>query len=170
MVATTGGPEVLASFHPAVQAWFEGRFGAPTDAQAAGWPSIRAGRDTLVCAPTGSGKTLAAFLAGIDALIRKAEAGTLTAVTEIVYVSPLKALGNDIQRNLETPLDEIREVAVDLGYDLPEITTAVSDLSRSIESAKWEPRLSRASAWISSTITVSTAPRVARERSALRYR
>ncbi len=75
--------------------------------------------------PTGSGKTLAAFLAGIDALIRRAEAGTLDAVTEIVYISPLKALGNDIQRNLETPLEEIREVAAELGYDLPAITTAV---------------------------------------------
>ncbi|MGE0228174.1 MAG: DEAD/DEAH box helicase [Dehalococcoidia bacterium] len=125
MVAKSVAPDLLASFHPAVRTWFERRFGAPTDAQRAGWPHIRAGRDTLLCAPTGSGKTLAAFLAGIDSLIRRAEAGTLEAVTDIVYVSPLKALGNDIQRNLETPLDEIRAVASELGYDLPEITTAV---------------------------------------------
>ena len=125
MVAKSAAPELLASFHPAVRTWFERRFDAPTDAQRAGWPHIRAGRDTLLCAPTGSGKTLAAFLAGIDSLIRRAEAGTLDAVTDIVYVSPLKALGNDIQRNLETPLEEIRAVAAELGYDLPEVRTAV---------------------------------------------
>ena len=78
-----------------------------------------------VSAPTGSGKTLAAFLAGIDTLVRKAEAGTLEDVTEIVYVSPLKALGNDIRRNLEAPLEEIRRIADELGYDLPAIRTAV---------------------------------------------
>ena len=112
-------------FHPAVAAWFRGRFEAPTDAQTVGWPRIASGRDTLISAPTGSGKTLAAFLAGIDGLVRKAEAGTLEAVTEIVYVTPLKALGNDIQRNLETPLEEIREVASDLGLEPPPIRTAV---------------------------------------------
>ena len=112
-------------FHPAVAAWFRGRFEAPTDAQTAGWPRIASGRDTLISAPTGSGKTLAAFLAGIDGLVRRAEAGTLEDVTEIVYVTPLKALGNDIQRNLETPLEEIREVASELGLDPPAIRTAV---------------------------------------------
>ena len=112
-------------FHPAVAAWFRGRFDAPTDAQTAGWPQIASGRDTLISAPTGSGKTLAAFLAGIDGLVRKAEAGTLEDVTEIVYVTPLKALGNDIQRNLETPLEEIREVAAELGLEPPAIRTAV---------------------------------------------
>ena len=112
-------------FHPAVAAWFRGRFEAPTDAQTAGWPRIASGRDTLISAPTGSGKTLAAFLAGIDGLVRKAEAGTLEDVTEIVYVTPLKALGNDIHRNLETPLEEIREVAADLGLEPPAIRTAV---------------------------------------------
>ena len=115
----------LDGFHPAIRAWFERRFDAPTDAQAAGWPHIRSGRDTLVSAPTGSGKTLAAFLAGIDALFRRAEAGELADETAIVYVSPLKALGNDIQRNLETPLREIRELAEELGYRLPELRTAV---------------------------------------------
>ena len=112
-------------FHPAVAAWFRGRFEAPTDAQTAGWPRIASGRDTLISASTGSGKTLAAFLAGIDGLVRKAEAGTLEDVTEIVYVTPLKALGNDIHRNLETPLEEIREVAADLGLEPPAIRTAV---------------------------------------------
>ncbi len=115
MVATKGSPEMLRSFHPAVRAWFEQRFGAPTDAQAAGWPRIVAGRDTLVGAPTGSGKTLAAFLAGIDALLRRAEAGTLPDA-QVVYVSPLKALSNDIHRNLQVPLQEIRAVAARPGY------------------------------------------------------
>ena len=115
----------LDGFHPAIRAWFERRFDAPTDAQAAGWPHIRSGRDTLVSAPTGSGKTLAAFLAGIDALLRRAEAGDLADETAIVYVSPLKALSNDIQRNLETPLREIRELAEELGRPLPELRTAV---------------------------------------------
>ncbi|MXZ62534.1 MAG: DEAD/DEAH box helicase, partial [Chloroflexi bacterium] len=112
-------------FHPVVDAWFRRHFDAPTDAQRAGWRHIRSRRDTLISAPTGSGKTLAAFLAGIDDLVRKAEAGTLEDVTEIVYVSPLKALGNDIHRNLEQPLEEIRQIAVEMGYDLPVIRTAV---------------------------------------------
>ena len=112
-------------FHPAVEAWFGRRFRAPTDAQAAGWPHIQSGRDTLIAAPTGSGKTLAAFLAGIDRLIRKGEQGGLGDETEIVYISPLKALSNDIQRNLETPLREIREIATELGHTLPEIRTGV---------------------------------------------
>ena len=112
-------------FHPVVATWFRRRFEAPTDAQRNGWRHIASGRDTLVSAPTGSGKTLAAFLAGIDTLVRKAEAGTLEDVTEIVYVSPLKALGNDIRRNLEAPLEEIRRIADELGYDLPAIRTAV---------------------------------------------
>ncbi|MEZ4502411.1 MAG: DEAD/DEAH box helicase [Dehalococcoidia bacterium] len=116
---------VVAGFHPAVRTWFERRFGAPTDAQEGGWPSIRAGRDTLISAPTGSGKTLAAFLAGIDDLVRRGVAGELEDGTAIVYVSPLKALGNDIQRNLEAPLEEILEVASELGYELPAIRTGV---------------------------------------------
>ena len=116
------GQGVLESLHPAVRTWFERRFGAPTDAQAAGWPRIQAGRDVLLAAPTGSGKTLAAFLMGIDGLIRGAEAGTLEDRTAIVYVSPLKALGNDIRRNLQEPLEEIRGVAEELGYVLPPIT------------------------------------------------
>src|SRR3972149_5162964 len=107
---------VLDSFHPAVRAWFQRRFRAPTDAQAGGWPEIFAGRDTLIAAPTGSGKTLAAFLVAIDRLLRRAEQGPLEDAVEVVYVSPLKALSNDIRRNLEEPLAEIADVARDLGY------------------------------------------------------
>src|ERR1700761_41926 len=93
----------IASFHPAVASWFERSFAAPTAAQAAAWPAIQAGRHVLIAAPTGSGKTLAAFLAAIDGLVRQGLAGELQDETQIVYVSPLKALSNDIRRNLEGP-------------------------------------------------------------------
>ncbi|MBI3498027.1 MAG: DEAD/DEAH box helicase [Proteobacteria bacterium] len=96
-------------FHPAVAAWFEARFPAPTLAQEAAWPEIEAGRHALIAAPTGSGKTLAAFLAAIDGLVKQGLAGGLRDATEIVYVSPLKALSNDVERNLEAPLAGIRE-------------------------------------------------------------
>ena len=121
--AVNGQP--AASFHPAVRTWFERRFAAPTDAQTSGWPAIASGRHTLLAAPTGSGKTLAAFLTGIDLLVGAAEAGELTDETWVVYVSPLKALGNDIQRNLEAPLAGIRAVATELGYELPPIRTGL---------------------------------------------
>jgi len=94
-----------AEFHPAVRAWFERTFAAPTAAQQAAWPQIAAGRHVLIAAPTGSGKTLAAFLAVIDELVRAGlSAGTLVDETSVVYVSPLKALSNDIHKNLEAPL------------------------------------------------------------------
>ena len=125
MVASAPSSDVLAAFHPAVRTWFERQFDAPTDAQLEGWPLIRQGVDVLIAAPTGSGKTLAAFLAGIDQLIRRAEAGTLEDRTAILYVSPLKALGSDIHRNLEGPLQEIRAIAEEMGTPLPPITTAV---------------------------------------------
>ncbi|HTW68346.1 MAG TPA: DEAD/DEAH box helicase, partial [Acetobacteraceae bacterium] len=96
-------------FHPAVAAWFAARFAAPTPAQAQAWPAIQSGRHTLIAAPTGSGKTLAAFLAAIDSLVRQGVAGELPEETQVVYVSPLKALSNDIQRNLEEPLAGIQE-------------------------------------------------------------
>src|SRR2546426_4166228 len=96
-------------FHPAVAAWFERSFAAPTAAQAQAWPASQAGRHVLIAAPTGSGKTLAAFLAAIDGLVRQGLDGGLKDETQIVYVSPLKALSNDIQRNLEAPLAGIRE-------------------------------------------------------------
>jgi ATP-dependent helicase Lhr and Lhr-like helicase len=101
------------------------RFGTPTEPQEQGWPHILAGRTTLISAPTGSGKTLAAFLACIDRLVRKALAGDLAARTEVLYVSPLKALGNDIQKNLEVPLGEILAMAGERGLLMPEIRTAV---------------------------------------------
>ena len=101
------------------------RFGTPTEPQEQGWPHILAGRTTLISAPTGSGKTLAAFLACIDRLVRKALAGDLADRTEVLYVSPLKALGNDIQKNLEVPLGEILAMAAERGLLMPEIRTAV---------------------------------------------
>ncbi|MFO1056381.1 MAG: DEAD/DEAH box helicase [Dongiaceae bacterium] len=112
-------------FHPAVAAWFERRFGVPTPAQAAAWPAIRGGRHALIAAPTGSGKTLAAFLAAIDDLLRQGLAGTLPDATQVVYVSPLKALSNDIQRNLEAPLAGIAEVLAAQGLPAVEIRSAV---------------------------------------------
>jgi ATP-dependent helicase Lhr and Lhr-like helicase len=100
----------LKRFHPAVAAWFEKRFPAgPTGAQAGAWPAILDGRSTLVAAPTGSGKTLAAFLAAIDDLVQRASRSELDDTTQVVYVSPLKALSNDIQRNLQEPLAGIRD-------------------------------------------------------------
>ncbi|MDQ4148334.1 MAG: DEAD/DEAH box helicase, partial [Pseudomonadota bacterium] len=99
----------LDLLHPAVTAWFERNFFAPTPAQLQAWPAIKAGRHTLVASPTGSGKTLAAFLAAIDDLTRQGLSGSLRDVTQIVYVSPLKALSSDIRRNLETPLAGIRK-------------------------------------------------------------
>jgi len=112
-------------FHPAVDVWFRRRFAEPTPVQALGWPAIAAGRDVLLTAPTGSGKTLAAFLYCLDALVRKACAGGLEDRTEIVYVSPLKALSNDIRRNLEEPLGELAAVAAGMGFRALDIRTAV---------------------------------------------
>ena len=100
---------ILTSFHPAVAAWFARTFTAPTPAQDAAWPALMAGKHVLVAAPTGSGKTFAAFLAAIDQLVKEGLAGPLPDETRIVYVSPLKALSNDIQRNLEAPLNGIRD-------------------------------------------------------------
>jgi len=111
--------------HPLVRDWFIGRFGTPTEPQQEGWPQILAGKTTLISAPTGSGKTLAAFLICIDRLVRKALRGELTDCTEVLYVSPLKALSNDIQKNLEIPLGEILQLAGQRGILMPEIRTAV---------------------------------------------
>ncbi len=112
-------------FHPAVRSWFERAFGQPTPAQARGWAEILAGRDTLIAAPTGSGKTLAAFLASLDSLTRRADDGPLQDGIDVVYVSPLKALSSDVQRNLEQPLAGIRDAAVALGLSPPAIRTAL---------------------------------------------
>jgi len=115
----------LAWAHPLVRDWFIQRFGTPTEPQEQGWPHILAGHTTLISAPTGSGKTLAAFLACIDRLVRKALAGDLLDRTEVLYISPLKALGNDIQKNLEVPLGEILQMAGERGFLMPQIRTAV---------------------------------------------
>jgi ATP-dependent Lhr-like helicase len=112
-------------FHPAVAKWFTGHFVHPTPAQAQAWPAIKAGRHTLIAAPTGSGKTLAAFLAAIDDLVRQGVEGTLADATQVVYVSPLKALSNDISRNLEAPLAGIRAELRQSGLPDVEIRTWV---------------------------------------------
>jgi ATP-dependent Lhr-like helicase len=110
----------LEHFHPLVRQWFTDRFGEPTQPQARGWPEIAAGRHTLIAAPTGSGKTLAAFLVCLDRLLKQWIDGTLPAGIDVIYVSPLKALSNDIQRNLQTPLAELSALAAQAGLgDLP---------------------------------------------------
>jgi len=116
---------VLNSFHPAVAAWFSRTFDAPTDAQVAAWPALSAGHHVLVAAPTGSGKTFAAFLSAIDQLIKEGVQGPLPDETRVVYVSPLKALSNDIQRNLEAPLHGIREELAALSLPDVEIRAVV---------------------------------------------
>ena len=95
-------------FHPVIELWFEQKFGTPTAPQERGWPSIQAGAHTLIAAPTGSGKTLAAFLASLDQLFREGIAGELSDELRVLYISPLKALSNDIHKNLEEPLSQIR--------------------------------------------------------------
>jgi ATP-dependent helicase Lhr and Lhr-like helicase len=125
---------MLSYFDPIVAEWFETRFARATEPQAAGWPEIHAGRDVLISAPTGSGKTLAAFLISLDRLVRAARAGTLEDETEVVYVSPLKALSNDVHRNLETPLAEIAALAERRGVPLQPIRTAV----RTGDTPMWE--------------------------------
>ena len=113
------------SFHPLIARWFREKFAEPSAPQDAGWPEIATGRDTLIAAPTGTGKTLAAFLWSLDGLIRDALAGELEDACRLVYISPLKALGNDIQKNLQEPLSEIRALARKKGVELPEIRVAV---------------------------------------------
>ena len=115
----------LENFHLIVRKWFEGRFVEPTQAQAMGWDAVVQGKHTLIAAPTGSGKTLAAFMACIDHLVRAGLDDNLPGRTEVVYVSPLKALSNDIHRNLQEPLAEIAELAEESGISLPEIKVAV---------------------------------------------
>jgi ATP-dependent Lhr-like helicase len=110
----------LAHFHPAVSRWFAAAFAAPTEVQLKAWEAIASRRNTLISAPTGSGKTLAAFLAVIDDLVKQAVAGTLGNTTQVLYVSPLKALSNDVQKNLQVPLEGIRrECWVEAFQDAP---------------------------------------------------
>ena len=115
----------MSQFHPVIQKWFRSKFAGPTESQTSGWPAIAAGHHTLIAAPTGSGKTLTAFLSCIDSLVRQGIDSGLPDETQIVYVSPLKALSNDIQRNLSAPLLEISAMAEELGTPIPQITTAV---------------------------------------------
>ncbi len=118
-------PVPLQDFHPAVAAWFAQTFTAPTPAQVRAWPAIRSGRHTLIAAPTGSGKTLAAFLAAIDELVRAGCEGALADETRVVYVSPLKALSNDVRINLQAPLEGIRARLAELGHPDVEIRASV---------------------------------------------
>ena len=124
----------MQDFHPLIAEWFRGRFAQPTACQLEAWPRIRAGWDVLVSAPTGSGKTLAAFLICLDRLVAVGMDGRLDDRIDVVYVSPLKALSNDIGKNLETPLAEIEAMAADRGLSAPGIRTAV----RTGNTSAWE--------------------------------
>ncbi|MDH3199824.1 MAG: DEAD/DEAH box helicase [Myxococcales bacterium] len=115
----------LAGFHPAVATWFDRTFGEPTPPQVEGWPAIREGKHTLIASPTGSGKTLAAFLCAIDGLVRQGLEEGLPERVQILYVSPLKALSNDIEHNLQAPLEGIRGTLEELGFGDVDIRTAV---------------------------------------------
>jgi ATP-dependent Lhr-like helicase len=125
---------VSAGFDPLIEEWFGARFGVATEPQLLGWPAIRERRDVLISAPTGSGKTLAAFLVCIDRLARRARLGPLPDQTEIVYVSPLKALSNDVHKNLEVPLAEISALAESKGITLAPIRSAL----RTGDTPQWE--------------------------------
>src|SRR6476619_6521495 len=102
----------LEQFHPTIQRWFAQRFGEPTEPQREGWPRIRGGRHTLISAPTGTGKTLAGYLHAIDSLAR--QGFLLPDETSVLYVSPLRALSNDVQKNLQGPLRELAEMDPEL--------------------------------------------------------
>ena len=129
------GQQHMHDFHPLTAAWFARRFGSATEPQSRAWPEIRAGRDVLISAPTGSGKTLAAFLICLDRLVaRGLDTGTLDDRTEVVYVSPLRALSTDINRNLESPLAGLAALAGERGLSLPTIRTAV----RTGDTPVWE--------------------------------
>ncbi len=120
-----GGPDGLEGFHPLVAEWFRTRVGTPSAPQREAWPEIAAGRSVLVSAPTGAGKTLAAFLEAIDRLFVAGLSGDLPEGVHVLYVSPLKALNNDISRNLERPLSEIRALCAARGIAFPDIRKAV---------------------------------------------
>ena len=125
----------MDDFHALTRTWFARRFGVATEPQARAWPEIRAGRDVLISAPTGSGKTLAAFLICLDRLVTQGvDAGALDDRTEVVYVSPLKALSTDINKNLESPLADLAALADEQGVSLPRIRTGV----RTGDTPAWE--------------------------------
>lgn len=130
MISNSNAPNAeianaLSFAHPLIRDWFSSKFSSPTEPQVQGWPSILAKEDSLISAPTGSGKTLAAFLVCIDQLVRQALAGTLKNQTSILYISPLKALTNDVQKNLLVPLKEISALAKARGFSLAAIEVAV---------------------------------------------
>ncbi|WP_020160391.1 DEAD/DEAH box helicase [Methylobacter marinus] len=135
----------LTSFHPVIAQWFNAHFDAPSDVQCQSWPTIRAGKSTLIAAPTGSGKTLAAFLAAIDQLVQQGLESPLPDETRILYISPLKALSNDIHKNLEEPLSGIREGLAAFG--LPDVLiraqTRTGDTSPAERHAmkRWPPHI-----------------------------
>ncbi|HTV20915.1 MAG TPA: DEAD/DEAH box helicase, partial [Polyangiaceae bacterium] len=124
-LAAAAASEVEARFHPAVEHWFARTHGKPSEPQRRGWPHIQAGEHTLIAAPTGSGKTLAAFLAALDDLVQRGLAGALGDELSILYISPLKALSNDVEKNLQQPLRGIRESLLELGYPPVEIRSVV---------------------------------------------
>src|SRR6185503_590705 len=109
----------LEQFHPTIQRWFSARFGEPTEPQREGWPRIQSERHTLISAPTGTGKSIAGYLSAIDSLARQGAA--LPDRTQVLYLSPLRALSNDVQKNLQGPLRELAE----MDADFPEIRVAV---------------------------------------------
>ena len=115
----------LSRFHPVIERWFSNRFAEPTEPQQRAWPVIQQGGDVLIAAPTGSGKTFAAFLSAIDGLVRQGLNGELRDETQVVYVSPLKALSNDVQKNLSEPLAEIRATLPEQGLPDVEVRTQV---------------------------------------------
>src|ERR1700736_811366 len=116
---------MLARFHPLVTQWFEETFGEPSDPQRMGWPAIASGSHTLILAPTGTGKTLAAFLWELNELITRGLEEPLPNAVHLLYISPLKALNNDIQRNLDRPLADLRSRFAAAGQQFPEIRVAV---------------------------------------------
>lgn len=122
---------MLEAFSPAVRAWFGASFPEPTPAQVQGWPSIVAGQHTLICAPTGSGKTLAAFLSSIDGLVSSSPPEERTARTRVLYLSPLRALAFDVEKNLRAPLAGIALAAERLGESItvPEVAMRTGDTS-----------------------------------------
>jgi len=133
------------NFHPAVTRWFENRFGTSTEPQEKGWPAIQSGKHTLISAPTGSGKTLAAFLAALDQLFKEGLEGNLPDETRVLYVSPLKALSNDIRKNLEDPLLGIRTELLESEFREVDVRTDVrtgdTSASKRLAIAKRPPHI-----------------------------